>query len=51
MEFAAATVLYDSTGLAPAELEMGFLPRMHYDWDARYKELITSVQRLNREEA
>jgi predicted aspartyl protease len=52
MDFAAATAPHESTGLAPSEVEMGFIPRMHYDWNRRnIKEGQSSMEKLNRQEA
>jgi hypothetical protein len=52
MDFAAATSPHESTGLAPSEVEMGFIPRTHYDWHNRTKSREqSSLERMNREEA
>jgi hypothetical protein len=52
MDFAAATVPHESTGLAPSEVEMGFIPRMHYNWDRRSTaEGQSAMEKLNRKEA
>jgi hypothetical protein len=53
MDFAAATNPHDSIGLSPAEVEMGFLPKMHYDWDNRTTDFgdASSVEKQNRLEA
>jgi transposase InsO family protein len=34
MDFAAAALLHESTGLAPAQIDNGFLPRTSFDWAA-----------------
>jgi hypothetical protein len=52
MDFAAATVPHESTGLAPSEVEMGFVPRMHYDWNRRNtKDGQSSLEKASRKEA
>src|SRR6202022_4900002 len=33
MDYAYATLPHDSTGFAPIELEMGYLPGTSFDWD------------------
>jgi len=33
MDYAHATLPHDSTGFAPIELEMGYLPRTSFDWN------------------
>jgi hypothetical protein len=35
LDFAHATQPHDSTGLVPAQVELGYLPRMTFDWAAR----------------
>jgi len=32
MDYAQATLPHDSTGYAPIQLEMGYLPRTSFDW-------------------
>ena len=55
MDFAQAVLPHESTGIAPAELELGFLPRMSYDWKSRTAdedlEKMPVKERLAREEA
>lgn len=52
MDFAAASASHKSTGLSPSEVEMGFVPRMHYDWEARKPmKGQSSLEKLNRGEA
>ena len=33
MDYAQATLPHDSTGFAPIQLEMGYLPRTSFDWE------------------
>lgn len=51
MDFAAATLPHETTGLAPTEIEMGFIPRMHFDWDTRTTQFDNSRERFNKEDA
>lgn len=52
MDFAAASSPHESTGLSPSEVEMGFVPRMHYDWAVQKPMKGQSpLEKLNREEA
>ena len=50
MDYATATLPNDSTGFAPIQLEMGYLPRTSFDWD-RPTEPLTVREKLSREEA
>ncbi len=50
MDYAQATLPHDSTGLAPIQLEMGYLPRTSFDWN-RLEELRIVREKLSREEA
>jgi len=50
MDYATATLPSDSTGFAPTQVEMGYLPRTSFDWD-RPTEPITVREKLSREEA
>ena len=38
MDFAQAVLPHESTGMSPFELEFGYPPRMHFDWEERTKE-------------
>jgi hypothetical protein len=55
MDFAQAVLPHESIGMAPAELELGFLPRMSYDWQARTEDETLArtplKERLSRQEA
>ena len=51
MDFAQAILPHDSTGLAPYELEFGYKPRLHFDWEHRTKKSPTPREQLTREEA
>jgi transposase InsO family protein len=50
MDYAYATLPHDSTGFAPIELEMGYLPRTSFDWN-RPTDPQTVREMLSREEA
>jgi transposase InsO family protein len=50
MDYAGATLPHSSTGFAPIELEMGYLPRTSFDWD-RPTGPQTVREKLSREEA
>ena len=50
MDYANATLPHSSTGFAPIELEMGYLPRTSFDWN-RPMEPQTIWEKLSREEA
>ena len=50
MDYANATLPHSSTGFAPIELEMGYLPRTSFDWD-RPTGLQTVREELSQEEA
>ncbi|KAJ3557675.1 hypothetical protein NPX13_g9881 [Xylaria arbuscula] len=53
IDFAYATQPHSSTGLAPAEVEMGFLPIMTFDWTRRSSltRKTPATERLSRSEA
>ncbi len=50
MDYAQATLPHESTGMAPIQLEMGYLPRTSFDWTPA-DEPKTVRERLSREEA
>lgn len=50
MDYAQATLSQDSTGYAPIQLEMGYLPRTSFDW-VRKDEPRTARESLSRDEA
>ena len=50
MDYAQATLPQDSTGFAPIQIEMGYLPRTSFDWN-NPKEPLTVREKLSREEA
>ena len=50
MDYAGATLPHSSTGFAPIELEMGYLPRTSFDWD-RLTDPQTVREKLSQEEA
>ena len=50
MDYAQATLPHSSTGFAPIQLEMGYLPRTSFDWN-RPEEPQTVRERLSCEEA
>ncbi len=55
VDYAQATLPHDSTGYAPIQLELGYLPRTSFDWDQQgiYGDLrkVTVREKLSREEA
>jgi len=55
VDYAQATLPHDSTGYAPIQLELGYLPRTSFDWDQQgiYGDLrkVTVQEKLSREEA
>ena len=46
MDYATATLPNDSTGFAPIQIEMGYLPRTSFDWD-RPTEPLTVWEKLS----
>ncbi|KAF2195937.1 hypothetical protein GQ43DRAFT_384389, partial [Delitschia confertaspora ATCC 74209] len=50
MDFAHAAVPHESTGYSPFELELGFKPRMHFDWEERTLSSATIKEQFTREE-
>ena len=50
MDYAQATLLYDSTGYAPIQLEMGYLPCTSFDW-AQPEPYRSVWEKLSTEEA
>ena len=50
MDYAHATLPYDSTGFALIELEIGYLPRTSFDWD-RPTGLQAVWEKLSQQEA
>ena len=50
MDYAHATLPHDSTGFAPIQLEMGYLPRTSFDWK-RPIQPQTVREKLSHEEA
>ena len=51
MDFAQAILPHESTGLSPFELEFGYKPRLHFDWQERTRQSPTPREQLSREEA
>ena len=51
LDFAHATQPHDSTGLSPAEVDLGYLPRMTFDWRARTRSPATPRDRLSSDQA
>ena len=50
MDYAQATLPHNSTGFAPIQLEMGYLPQTSFDWD-RPEGPQTVREKLSYEEA
>ena len=51
MDYAQATLPHDSTGFAPIQVEMGYLPRTSFDWNQPTDGPLTAQEKLSREEA
>ena len=51
LDFVQATLVHESTGISPFELEFGYLPRRHFDWAERTRDAPTPREQLTREEA
>src|SRR5947207_15970920 len=51
MDFPQAMLPHESTGLTPYELELGYKPRLHFDWEHRTRKSPTPREQLTREEA
>jgi hypothetical protein len=51
LNFAYATQPYKSTGLFSSEVELGYLPRMLFDWQARIRTKATPRNRLSHTQA
>jgi hypothetical protein len=50
MDYAQVTLPYDSTGFAPIQLEMGYLPHTSFDWE-RLKRPQTVREKLSYKKA
>jgi hypothetical protein len=51
MDFAQATLKHESTGFSPYELELGFPPRLHFNWEERTREAPSPTEQMTREQA
>jgi hypothetical protein len=52
IDYAAATLPQDSTGLSPFQVELGYQPRTHFDWQQPPKEIDVSTHiKKSRQEA
>jgi transposase InsO family protein len=51
MDYAQATLPHSSTGFAPIQLELGYLPRTSFDWDQPTSDPLTAREKLSRNEA
>ena len=51
MDYAQATLPHESTGFAPIQLEMGYLPRTSFDWDRPTDRELTVREKQSQEEA
>jgi hypothetical protein len=51
MDYAQATLPHSSTGFAPIQIELGYLPRTSFDWDQPTQEPLTVHEKLSREDA
>jgi hypothetical protein len=46
IDFAIVIQPHDITGLAPAEVDLGYLPRMLFDWEARFRKPLSYKNRM-----
>ena len=51
MDFAQATLKHESTGFSPYELELGFPPRLHFNWEERTRIVPSPTEQITREQA
>lgn len=51
MDFAAAALPQESTGLSPFQVEFGYEPRTSFDWEPRVQDPRPPSEELNREQA
>ncbi len=51
IDFAAATLQHESTGLSPFQVEFGYEPRTSFDWQPFTGKDIPATEKLNREQA
>jgi transposase InsO family protein len=51
MDFAQATLKHESTGFSPYELELGFPPRLHFNWEERTRKAPSPTEQMTREQA
>jgi hypothetical protein len=51
IDFAIATQSHDAIGLASAEVDLGYLPRMIFDWEARLRSPKDLRAKLSQKEA
>jgi hypothetical protein len=46
-----ATQPHDATGLCPAEVDLGYLPKMLFDWEARLRKPTNPRNRVSQQQA
>ena len=51
MDYAQATLPHSSTGFAPIQIKLGYLPRTSFNWDQPTQEPLTVHEKLSREDA
>ena len=51
MDFAAAALPHESTGLSPFQVEFGYEPRVSFDWQPHASQPVPAQERLSREQA
>ena len=51
IDFAQATLKHESTGFSPYELELGFPPRLHFNWEERTRTAPSPTEQMTREQA
>jgi len=51
IDFAQAILPHKSIGFVPYKLELGFKPRLHFNWEERIRATPIPYERLTRQEA
>jgi hypothetical protein len=51
IDFAMATQPHNATGLSPAKVDLGYLPRMLFDWKARSRKPLNYKNRMSQQQS
>src|SRR5947207_13309383 len=51
MDFAPPTPTHQSTAFSPYKLELGFTPRLHFNWEERTRIVPSPTEQITREQA